>query len=597
MNESSESADPAKELHDSNNMDLNNQENQLKDSHQSLLYTTSLRSGRSRSREKTKDLQKQQKQNIKKQLTEAETMLPFDTELASQMSMYDLLEQMNKHYQKKEAGGTETAQNYKDILAERLAKMDEERENLRKGEEREEEEEQDLLMETVDQIEEQLEQLQPQASKDTKSKRIITQVKQSLKKMQTKAAKKDQEIKDLKKEVRELKIRIKQIEETEKIKEEKRQIRESQLQREAHAKLMEREDLHKKIMLEREDLHKSDMMERESQLIKDMNTIIRQNQQQLLEEIKLIRAENCKQLQHIEENGTAIDGPSYADVTNYPPLPLEKPTLIITPKDKETSIPTIKKVLNSMNMSELPQMDCQTTKQNRIIITCKNKMDLEQVRRKINTTEDMPEKINIKEPNPKMARIIIFGVPEAPLLPKSNASDVAQSNEEENFELYDKQLLQPALLKALKRQIQYKVVRILRGRPGTETSHLVLQLNERDALILMAAKVCIGFNRCTVRRYVSIQRCFHCQLIGHTAKDCKNPEACAKCGQQHNAQDCRSSRYNCVNCRQLVDYYNGDYRRAGVHTQHPSYDPQCSVYQRRKQDALKSMSSKGKHSI
>lgn len=249
-----------------------------------------------------------------------------------------------------------------------------------------------------------------------------------------------------------------------------------------------------------------------------------------------------------------------------------------------------------MNMAELPPVDCQTTKQNKIIITCKNKFDLEQVKDKIRTTEDMAEKLDIKEPNPKTARVIVFGAPEAPVVTRKNVereADSSQDNLEEQQELYEKQVLYPALERALRKKVQYKLIRVLKGRQGEETSHLVLQLLERDALQLMAGKLCIGFNRCTVRRYVFIQRCFNCQEIGHTARGCQNAEACAKCGKGHNIKDCTSKNEECVNCKKVLDYYKGDHRRAGLYEKHPSYDPSCSVYLRKKQEALASLSYRG----
>src|ERR1700753_666866 len=65
-------------------------------------------------------------------------------------------------------------------------------------------------------------------------------------------------------------------------------------------------------------------------------------------------------------------------------------------------------------------------------------------------------------------------------------------------------------------------------------------------------------------------RCLNCQLYGHLAADCKNPETCANCGHAHRTERCtvrnEPSRYRCVNCKV-----------AG----HAAWDRDCEEFKRR----------------
>lgn len=88
---------------------------------------------------------------------------------------------------------------------------------------------------------------------------------------------------------------------------------------------------------------------------------------------------------------------------------------------------------------------------------------------------------------------------------QSNSENQQTQVDEEQFELYAKQIIEPALQRSLRREsVQFKIIRVLRGRKGEVTPRLVLQLTERDALLLLSQKPTFGFNCCTVKRYVFI---------------------------------------------------------------------------------------------
>lgn len=289
-------------------------------------------------------------------------------------------------------------------------------------------------------------------------------------------------------------------------------------------------------------------------------------------------------------------GETYADKVSYPNPQREPPKLIITAKDDKTSVNEIKKVLNTLDMSELPRMKCQETRRRNLVVMCNSREDLEIIKERIYGKEELVRKIDLREPKERLARIIIFGAPEAPQLRRLDDEEVDEEERTRSVteqDIYDKQILQPALEKVLRnKEINYKIIKVLRGRKGEGNSHLVIQLPEIQAARLLQQKFPIGFNMCTAKRYISILRCYHCQQFGYAAKNCCNKQACAKCGKEHNARDCNEKRLDCVNCRIEVNRHGGNYRSAGVHTQHASYDPQCRMYLRRRQEAFESLKRK-----
>lgn len=239
-------------------------------------------------------------------------------------------------------------------------------------------------------------------------------------------------------------------------------------------------------------------------------------------------------------------------------------------------------------------MPCQETRRRNLVVTCKSKEELEIIKERRNEKEEIAGKIDLREPKERQARIIVFGAPETPQqrrLEDEDADEEEQRRYVTELDIYEKQILQPALEKALRnKEINYKIIKILRGR-RKGNSHFVLQLPEIQTTRLLKQKFPIGFNMCTARRYISILRCYHCQQFGYALKNCGNKQACAHCGKEHSAKDCNGQRLDCVNCRMEVIRHGRSYRSAGVHTQHAAYDPQCRMYLKRRQEAFKSLNN------
>lgn len=480
---------------------------------------------------------------------QGEKLYQYAEDLIQDKSEEFLLDQMFRHLTRKERGSTDQAKLYRKCLEDRIK-------NLQNSEYKEKKDQENLIKEVVRLFDEQRDKLlelqkQLKANDKTKMKTIIEESTE-LKNTVEVIIKTNQEI------ILNQHQRLQGIE--------KRQL-------ENYNELME-------------------TMEHRLTLIQEnMENRLLQHTININEKYQKERPEDTQNQKYREE------APSYADTVNFPALPVENPKIVIKARDQKTTMQEIKKSLNTINMRELPSVNCLETRQKQLIITCKNRNAIEMVKEKIEQKEDLVGKIDILEPRQRQARIIIFGAPEAPELKKPTSAENENPDDDTESELYDQQILRPALQKAARTiDIEYKLIKVIKGRIGEGSSHLVIQLPEVQAIRLLSTKFTIGFNRCTAKRYITILRCYNCQQYGHTARSCQNDEACARCGKKHNIRDCESTRADCVNCRLVLNEYGGNYRLAGVQTQHPAYDPQCSCYQKRKSDALKSLNKTGKNS-
>lgn len=60
---------------------------------------------------------------------------------------------------------------------------------------------------------------------------------------------------------------------------------------------------------------------------------------------------------------------------------------MISSKESDIHFIEIKKMLNNLNITELPIIDCQLTRQNKLIVTCNNKKDLGTIRANLEASD------------------------------------------------------------------------------------------------------------------------------------------------------------------------------------------------------------------
>lgn len=82
---------------------------------------------------------------------------------------------------------------------------------------------------------------------------------------------------------------------------------------------------------------------------------------------------------------------------------------MIGKEESDIPFPEMKKILNNLNRKELPVIDCQLTRQNKLIVNYNNKKDLDTTRAKLEASDPIKKHLDVKEKQSKLARAIVFG--------------------------------------------------------------------------------------------------------------------------------------------------------------------------------------------
>lgn len=84
----------------------------------------------------------------------------------------------------------------------------------------------------------------------------------------------------------------------------------------------------------------------------------------------------------------------------------------------------------------------------------------------------------------------------------------------------------------------------------------------------------IGWQKCIVKEYLNIIRCFKCNKFGHIKKDCKSDRAiCSECSESHERKYCNSQIKLCPNCK----FHNEKFRSTWP-TDHSANSRQCNFF-------------------
>lgn len=111
-----------------------------------------------------------------------------------------------------------------------------------------------------------------------------------------------------------------------------------------------------------------------------------------------------------------------------------------------------------------------------------------------------------------------------------------------------------------------------------EKKHIPVTLPEPLTDHLFKKKtVCLGFKECSVKDFVTIQRCHRCLGFDHVAAQCGNTQGCSICAGEHSYKDCNSKRKECAMCI-FYNSANRRWRRAHKPTDHSVHSGHCWVY-------------------
>lgn len=116
-----------------------------------------------------------------------------------------------------------------------------------------------------------------------------------------------------------------------------------------------------------------------------------------------------------------------------------------------------------------------------------------------------------------------------------------------------------------------------KNRKHDDSMDIVLEVSVGCFDKLMAAgKVNLGWKKCNIVHHVHITRCFKCCGFAHIAGECKNKEACAKCGLEHKTKECTRENLECINCKSISQKY-----KLKLDCKHNAFSHKCPTLQKR----------------
>lgn len=94
----------------------------------------------------------------------------------------------------------------------------------------------------------------------------------------------------------------------------------------------------------------------------------------------------------------------------------------------------------------------------------------------------------------------------------------------------------------------------MKGPKTDELAWWVCSVRPSAFKALVGKSLFIGLNRCKVKEFTDVVRCFKCQRFGHRASKCQQTvDTCGRCASKgHRAKDCQSVPVKCANCGQAA---------------------------------------------
>lgn len=223
-------------------------------------------------------------------------------------------------------------------------------------------------------------------------------------------------------------------------------------------------------------------------------------------------------LQSVCQNGR--DVASRAEGSTYAQILKRKSSIILKSKDAEQPPRDLRNILNKeVKIATLPKINCRQTKAGNIVLSSQDENEIIKLQQQLESNDKITSKIEIDKIQPKRQKVIIFN---APCINVVEDEENNESLDEENRrKVYAETILKPALLKALKtKPLDFQIQRIISLPRNKDTNHLVIDLPRDYSTQLLNTLVYVGFNRCNVRKFINIPRCFCCQGFGHIARNC-----------------------------------------------------------------------------
>lgn len=267
--------------------------------------------------------------------------------------------------------------------------------------------------------------------------------------------------------------------------------------------------------------------------------------------------------------------PSYAKVASNT-FQTNKDTALMICPTKDTSVTDIRRNILQLQPDKYGLLKCTESRTGKLFVQCRSKENLEELKKVIETTPEIHDKVSIDKLKPKRSKIMIFGAPKIkPYLWKSTAAVP------EDIEQYIKDYLFPFFRKHISDVETFKLIKTQDGRRGA--SNLVIELIEHEAESLILKKnIIIGYQQCLVKKHIFVLRCFNCQRHNHSANKCTARQICSICALNHPSEQCPNKdsqrNHRCVNCIDHNEELKPGQQKFRLNTNHRSFDRICGSY-------------------
>lgn len=253
---------------------------------------------------------------------------------------------------------------------------------------------------------------------------------------------------------------------------------------------------------------------------KDIITKISNN----VEDVKKSVKNNEDELKKIKKNSYNSGGESniksYAGVLKDT---ANEPVVLVVPKQKQDNKTTRNEIKEKIDPTIIPIDNIRNAANGTIVIEGKTSADVKLI--KECAMKKMGDKYDVKMTELIKPKVLISGVRE-----EMSNDDITRYIKTQN-NLNDAHI---------------KVINIFANR---DKFSIVVEVDSESFNKLMVEqRVNIGWNRCFVKEYLYVRRCYKCYGYNHNASECTRKKSCKKCAGEHDLIDCQSNNVKCINC-------------------------------------------------
>lgn len=212
-----------------------------------------------------------------------------------------------------------------------------------------------------------------------------------------------------------------------------------------------------------------------------------------------------------------------------------KPVIVIHPKNNSQSATITKAdILRNVDPSvEHVQLDkVRTVKDGGIMIGCKNIADNNKLMSIIQ--QKMSDTYDVKEVGAILPKFRLVGM-STNISPEDLRSHLLMGNRS-----------------VFADDSECKVLKVLPTKRDPDVYQAIVRVDKSvyDRAII-AGKLFVAYDSCTVYDAVDLYRCFKCNEFGHSSQKCNNSLSCPVCGENHEVSKCKSKTKKCTNCLKL----------------------------------------------